>query len=473
MTKQLLSKNRIRTGYIVSFLLLFLSYVLLFYVQQRQVKEAAWVIHSYMVVNKSESLKAKVTDAETGMRGYVITRDTGFLQAYRDATEDLPVLVNELKTLVADNAEQLMRLDSLNQLIARRVSTLQNGLTNIRANSFIISGDWIQKRYEGQRNMDSVRLYVSKLTMAEQKLMSDRKERLSDLFQGAEIMAIISLVIILAALVYSLITFNMENREKERAVKRADQYMEDLESNKNELKEKDEEIKELKDMEKFTTTGRIARTIAHEVRNPLTNILLATEQLKESENRTEESSVLLDLINRNASRINQLVSDLLNATRFTHLDFVQVDINQLLDETITMAKDRIDLNKIHLEKNYLSGKCEVCVDREKIKVALLNVIVNAIEAMDHESKKKLELRTRKEDGKCIIEIRDFGKGMDDEALQKLFDPYFTTKIKGNGLGLTNTQSIILNHNGKINVLSKPGNGTLFSITLELAEESNK
>ena len=244
----------------------------------------------------------------------------------------------------------------------------------------------------------------------------------------------------------------MENREKEKDVKRAAK-----------------DPGESRGMEKFTTTGRIARTIAHEVRNPLTNILLATEQLKEIENKSEEVTVLLELINRNATRINQLVSDLLNATRFTQLDLVMVEASQIIDETAEMAMERIELNKIVLEKNYSGEGCCISVDKEKLKAALLNIIVNAIEAMDGMDKNVLTLKTRKEGNKCIIEIADSGKGISEEALQKLFDPYFTTKLKGNGLGLTNTQSIILNHNGTIDVYSKQGHGSTFVILLDLAE----
>ncbi|TMI70111.1 MAG: GHKL domain-containing protein [Bacteroidetes bacterium] len=466
-------KKKIKTGYISSFVLLLLSYILLFYVQQKQVKEAGLVTHSYSVINTAELLKTKLTEAEAGARGYVITQDSSFLQPYFDGLKKVPVILDDLKILVSDNNDQTKRVDSIGPIIQRRTTIMANGLANFRDHDYAVSDEWKQQRQVGKKSMDSLRLYVARLTLAEQKLMKDGEQNLSDLFKGAKIMAIISLVIIFAALVYSLITLSMENKEKERAVKKAEQYEVDLESNKSELKEKDTELKALKDQEKFTTTGRIARTIAHEVRNPLTNILLATGQLKESGSVTQETAVLLDLINRNANRINQLVSDLLNATRFTQLDFAHVPINQLMEETLEMAKDRVGLNKVSIEKNYTKEKCDVYVDREKIKVALLNIVVNAIEAMDGDSDKKLEITTRQEDDKYLIEIKDNGKGMDGETLQKLFDPYFTTKSKGNGLGLTNTQSIILNHNGRINVYSKPGAGTMFSIELNPVEDQKQ
>jgi len=324
------------------------------------------------------------------------------------------------------------------------------------------------RRETSLHTMDSIRLYISKITESEQVLLQNREQRLADLFKRARMMSIISLTIVIFALLYSLITFNRETKAREIADKRANTYREELERNQDELKQKNSELKELKDVEKFTSTGRIARTIAHEVRNPLTNILLATDQLKEIESKGEESAILLELINRNATRINQLVSDLLDATRFTHLDFSRANINELLEEALEMAKDRIELNQVSVEKNYSGQGCEVFVDREKIKVALLNIVVNAIEAME-KGQGVLQLKTRREGNRCIIEISDNGKGMDEETLQKLFEPYFTSKLKGNGLGLTNTQNIILNHKGKITAYSKSGKGAVFFIMLDLAE----
>ena len=464
MDRLLLLRRRIRSGYIISFLLLLFSFCLIFYVQQRLVKEADWVIHSYVVLNNTETLKAELTAAETGMRGYLITHDTRFLKPYNTALKEVPALCNELKILTADNNEQQIRIDTLEQFIKKRMAILSGGLTDFQKNGLVVTDEIKMRLDSGMNVMDSTRLYISNFRKAEEKLMQERKERLSGFFNGAEWLAIISLIIVFFTLLYSLVTFNREHSAKENAAKTADKYKIDLESNKTELQEKNTELKELKDLERFTSTGRIARTIAHEVRNPLTNILLATEQLKETETKNEETPVLLELINRNAARINQLVSDLLNATRFSHLDFTETNINQLMEETLELAKDRLDLNQITVEKNY-SEPCVLSVDKEKMKVALLNIIVNAIEAMEN-GKGILQLSTREQENKCIIEIRDNGKGMDEEVRQKLFEPYFTSKLKGNGLGLTNTQNIILNHNGNIRVYSEPGNGSLFVITLD-------
>jgi signal transduction histidine kinase len=174
------------------------------------------------------------------------------------------------------------------------------------------------------------------------------------------------------------------------------------------------------------------------------------------------------MINRNAVRINQLVSDLLNATKAIELNIKKANLNKILDDTLALAADRIDLGGVKVEKHYGKDICDIAVDEKIIKVAFLNIIVNAIEAMEKD-KGLLVLTTKSEGDKCFIEIEDNGHGMDKDTVQKLFEPYFTSKANGNGLGLTNCQNIILSHHGKIEVNSTPGKGTIFTITLKIAD----
>jgi len=115
----------------------------------------------------------------------------------------------------------------------------------------------------------------------------------------------------------------------------------------------------------------------------------------------------------------------------------------------------------------MDGICDIAVDLERMKIAFLNIIVNAIEAMEPGSG-ILQLKTFTKDDKCVISITDNGPGIDEESLSKVFEPYFTSKIRGTGLGLTNTQNIILNHNGHIGLESKKGIGTTFWIQLDFA-----
>ncbi|MDI1323326.1 MAG: ATP-binding protein [Algoriphagus sp.] len=222
-------------------------------------------------------------------------------------------------------------------------------------------------------------------------------------------------------------------------------------------------------LKKFSSTGRIARLLAHEVKNPLTTIVLSADQLNLElpEEVKKESGDLIDVIRRNCDRINQLVTQLLDSTRFTELKTKNCSINQLLDEALEHVMDRADFKGITIEKIYQKDICEINVDSEKVKIALTNLLVNAIEAME-EGVGKLVLKTYIMSQHCRIEVRDNGVGISKENLERLFEPFFTNKPTGSGLGLTNSQSIILSHGGSIRVKSEVGKGTNFIITFNLA-----
>ena len=453
-------RNRIWSGYFIAFLLLSISYFLIFFIIQKLAKEADGVSHTYSVINHLEMLKGDIIDAETGARGYIITKDIKFLTPYENSLEDVPKTYNRLHGLVQDNVSQLQKLDTLKVLLNKRLDFISTGLKEFNDNGLVITDDMKSRQDVTKNTMDSIRRYITNMKNEEEALMLKRKNKLSNFFNNTILITIASLVIAIITLLYSVILYRGQSKAREISDKKADQY--------------GTELQELKRIEKFAATGRIARTIAHEVRNPLTNIALATEQLQEMAPANPDSAMLLEMVSRDANRINQLVSDLLNATRFVQLIFSEINVNQLIEETLEMAKDRIELKHIKIEKNYSNEICNLSVDIEKIKLALLNIIVNAIEAMEKE-KGVLLLKTKKQGDKCIIEIRDNGVGMDEDTLQKLFEPYFTAKSDGNGLGLTNTQNIILNHEGNIKVYSKPGEGTSFQVILNVieAEESKK
>jgi PAS domain S-box-containing protein len=222
---------------------------------------------------------------------------------------------------------------------------------------------------------------------------------------------------------------------------------------------------EMMNFEKFAVTGRLARTIAHEVRNPLTNIHLAVEQLRAENESNEDSQMYIDIIKRNSTRINQLITELLDSSKPTHLDFAKHRISDILNETLDMAIDRIRLKEITLEKNYESD-CEIIVDKEKIKIALLNIIINAVEAVKDRTG-KLIIHSYSKENKCIVKITDNGAGITQENINRLFEPFFSNKTKGMGLGLTTTQNIIINHRGTIEVESEENKGTTFAITFNI------
>jgi len=426
------------------------------------------VTNSYKAENKIGELKNSIVEAETSVRGYYITKDQAFLKPYHEAHENVASIYNELTTLEAKNPKQLTKLDTIKRLIDLRLSLMKSNITAFQQAGEQSTPEVDLNRRRGQAILDSIRTHTQHFIANEEQLMTEGKDNLTGSFNTTQIIIFISLLTSIVAILYSLFTYNKESAARDESNKRNVQYQKELEAKIEELKRMDAELRELKSMEKFTATGRVARTIAHEVRNPLTNISLAAEQLQDISTQNSESSMLLDMISRNAVRINQLISDLLAATKAIELNIQKVNINRVLNETLDMAADRLDLSQVKVEKDYDAGICDVAIDEGKVKIALLNIIVNAIEAME-KHKGILRLRTKNASDQCIIEIEDNGAGMDEDTLQKLFEPYFTNKSKGNGLGLTNCQNIIMSHRGKISVQSKSGKGSLFIVTLRIDE----
>ena len=216
--------------------------------------------------------------------------------------------------------------------------------------------------------------------------------------------------------------------------------------------------------EKLTMTGKIARSIAHEVRNPLTNLSLALEQLKdELETDNEFVTMFTDIIGRNVDRIGQLITEMLNSSKPRELDRKKQDFNSIVKETLQLTSDRIKLKRMRLETQFAIDDCAALLDKDQVKTALLNILVNAVEAME-EGKGVLVVRTNcTENNRVYVEVTDNGGGINETDRQRLFDPFFTGKSGGMGLGLTATQNIINSHKGSIEVDSQLGQGTTFRL----------
>jgi signal transduction histidine kinase len=458
--------KRIRSGYLTAFLLLLFSYVLTIAAVLQLKKQNQWVNHTREVINKLELLLSYLKDSEIGLRGFVMMKDEKFLLPYYPSKHRVDSVYKGLIGLVTDNEIEIQRAGTLKAIIDKKFSLISQQLDTLR-NDHIEVNDFIQSSaYESKKLMDSIRNLVGLMEIHENGLLEKRTAEVSSSNKGLYIIIGVSLLVSVILLSYSIFTYVIENNAKRKATAQAEDYHTQLERRIVEINEANNELIELRSMEKFTSTGRIARVIAHEIRNPLTNINLSADQMTADEIDEEEKKYLLDVIKRNSTRINYLITDLLNATKFSELNYQQTNINSLLDETLQYAIDRAELNKIAIKKRYATNIPVVKVDADRMKIALLNIIVNAIESM-HSATGTILLETEFKNDACVINITDNGKGIDQETLSKIFDPYFTSKANGNGLGLTNTQNIILNHKGKIQVSSKPQQGTTFTIYLNI------
>jgi len=456
--------RRPRIGFFAAVFLLFLSYILTLVSTRKVATQDFWMDHTNEVIHNLDNMIGFLEKSESAFRGYLITNDKEPLLKYESGKKMIDSTFSVLQDLTKENVSQQKNLDTLQSLIQTKYTWIENYIKN-PVSLEKLSIENLNGNVNGIANAVAITNTISKMKQEEIDLRNSWSDKISKYSGLIQVLNIISIVIAILLIIYSLLIYNKEKKDKMKAAEKAEKYKEELQERVNELAKLNTELIELRRLEKYVVTGRIARVMAHEVRNPLTNINLACEQLR-AETETKDSEIFFTMIKRNSERINQLVSDLLATTR-AELSFSPASINEILDESLYLALDRIQLNQINVEKHFDADICSIPVDAEKLKIAFLNLIVNAIEAMDNNG--ELEITTKNLPGKCLVKISDNGKGMQKSQLDRLFEPYFTTKEKGNGLGLANCHNIIIGHRGSITAESQVGKGTSFTITFPIED----
>lgn len=215
--------------------------------------------------------------------------------------------------------------------------------------------------------------------------------------------------------------------------------------------------------QKLAANERLVRMLAHEIRNPLNNISLSIENLQ-MDPGGETQPLLLDIIQRNSVRINQIITELLNLTKPLELKFEKHSLQDVLDESLSLSKDRISLQKINLIKKYPDQPAFVSADKSKLTIAFTNILINAVEAMKSKTG-ELTVAINSNGTTHSVWIKDNGHGIPEEYIGKLFEPLFTLKKNGMGLGLATAFSIIQSHKGSVQVESKVDEGSNFIVNL--------
>jgi len=213
--------------------------------------------------------------------------------------------------------------------------------------------------------------------------------------------------------------------------------------------------------EKLAANERLIRMLAHEIRNPLNNIILSIDQLLPTQGDDMQKSYM-DIIQRNSLRINNIITELLNVAKPSELVLHDHSLKEILEESLSRTADRIKLQNIRVDKTYPDKEIIVQADKEKLIIAFTNIIINAIEAMNMNG--TLTINLKETNNSYEVSIKDNGKGIPKESLSKLFEPFFTMKKGGMGLGLTVSYSIFQSHHAMIKAHSKEHEGTESTIS---------
>jgi PAS domain S-box-containing protein len=217
--------------------------------------------------------------------------------------------------------------------------------------------------------------------------------------------------------------------------------------------------------EKLAFTGRISAGIAHEIRNPLANIILSLGQLKKHGKIKPEGFPYAEIIERNANRIEYLVTELLNCARPIKLNLQHWDIHQIIKDALNVLEVRLKAHKIKVAKSLTRQPAILLADKEYLGRVFLNILGNSIDALPHGG--TLSIDTKMGKSQILIKIHDNGIGIPEKNLIQIFDPFFSTKKEGVGLGLSTCQNIVTSHGGLIEVESTWRKGTAFTVSLPL------
>ncbi len=238
----------------------------------------------------------------------------------------------------------------------------------------------------------------------------------------------------------------------------------------DDVTDRDELERRLVQADKLSSIGLLAAGVAHEVNTPLAVISTYAQMLAKQISGDDQKSKLLDKIAKQTFRASEIVNSLLSFSRTSPTEFVEVDVNRVIRETLTLIEHQLEKSGIQVKINLDPAVSGVKGNAGKLQQVFLNLFLNARDAM--ESGGTLAVKTWSEDGFARVEVADSGQGIAPEHLARIYDPFFTTKSarKGTGLGLAVTYGIVREHGGTIEVESRPGAGARFHVELPLARK---
>jgi two-component system sensor histidine kinase AtoS len=241
------------------------------------------------------------------------------------------------------------------------------------------------------------------------------------------------------------------------------------------ITERKEVEERLQRAEQMKLVGEWAAGLAHEIKNPLAGIKVSVQAISEEPNIAEEDRAIASRAIDEIRRIELLIKSLLNFAKPPKPQLMAVDINDILDKTLAFSLRHPTLSSdqtrgIDIVKDLDENLPQTLADPMQMNQVFLNLLLNSIQAMPNGGTLAVKTRYRDRQPPIQITISDTGKGIDKQNIDKIFQPFFTTKPRGTGLGLAITRRLVEQHGGKIYVESHPGEGTLFTILLHVDQK---
>jgi C4-dicarboxylate-specific signal transduction histidine kinase len=410
----------------------------------------SWVGHTNEVLHQLSATERALLQAESSERGYLLSGDTAYLSTYTTSKDVIPGLLSSLKDLVADNSIQTSRVDGLRSDIEARLKELARAvelgpgrltealevLTSANANQ--LTPRIIQK--------------LSELRRSELSVLADRQTNAN----RSGFLAILSAA---ALFIFALIsaTLGIFIFEHQRTLERERQLQ--------------EAQARLFQLSRLTSMGEMAAAIAHELNQPLAamvNYLRGSRRLLEGVpgERIDKAREALDKAASQSLRAGEVIRRLRNFIAQGDISPKIEDARIMVEEAVAIALRVANDNSVRVSMQFDESADRVLVDRIQIQQVLVNLVRNAIEAMENSVRRELMISTRAaDDGMVVITVTDSGPGIDPSVAPKLFQPFVTSKHNGTGIGLSIARTIIESHGGQLALDPTPAEGASFYFTV--------
>jgi signal transduction histidine kinase len=219
--------------------------------------------------------------------------------------------------------------------------------------------------------------------------------------------------------------------------------------------------------EKLSALGRMAAGIAHEINNPLAGILLYSTNLLKKAPKDGPMRDGLEIIVHETQRCGNIIQELLEFSRQGEPDKALANINDVITKALNIVENELRLHHIEMRKQLSDDMEDIFLDANQMEQVFVNLLLNAVEAIQERGKVTIRSHMGLDEKSEIVEIEDTGCGISPENVERIFEPFFSTKAHGTGLGLAVSFGIVQKHGGKIKVASRVGHGTKFTIELPL------
>ncbi|WP_245565077.1 sensor histidine kinase [Spirosoma spitsbergense] len=459
-----LMNRRIALGFISAMVLIASGFAISFYSYNQYSQDTGRIRHTYEVTGTLERILSLVKDVETGSRGYIITRDTTYLEPYHKALKLLPGEITRLRTITTDNRVQISRRNLLGKLVKDKLA-----VTRARLDVRPFDKNSLAVRAEGKRRMDVLRKHVALMIDTENAMMDIRNRQAARSFRN-------TLIIIFALSLLTFMSLAVSHRLLEQELTRRQKTLDQLREYEDQLKG---QIRQLETSNE--ELERFAFVASHDLQEPLRKIQSFADLITDRYSNLfdEDSMLFMGKISGSARRMSKLIKDLLNFSRISNHQevFKTVELNAIVRRILDDQELRLKGIDVQLEVGDLPVVQAVASQMDHL---FNNLISNALKFTRVGVQPLLRIQSRLVNGEEYtglhpnrpyfeITITDNGIGFEEKYLDHIFKVFQRlhgkTSFEGTGIGLAICKRVVMSHHGHITARSRPNEGTTFVVVL--------